>query len=329
MKWSYSDSNTFYHCRRLYYLSDILANANARDSLRRRAYYIKNSMNFEMWAGHIVDKFMSKVLIPDINEGITIDFEVYAENAVEIGKKQFDFSKNGLYKNHTKTENTIDYCVLDIHELQLEYEEKQIEEVYEKVRQVVLNIPNIKMFNTQVSLYEYLLRNKGYLFPDITTTGFKIDEINIFPQIDLRISEHTIIDWKVSQSHISDYKRQMSIIGVAIHRSRKKRNETGENPRKLDYGDIVIIEVNLLKGTITQHKFTEDIANNTYDHIYLNAKDISLLRSPECKPSYETMMRFEQIEGDCSRCKFYNLCTHLTVNKHNYNESEYLRTLAD
>lgn len=330
MKWSYSDSNNFFKCRRLYYLSSVLANAIAKDPLRRRAYFIKNSMNFDMWAGHIVDKFMSKILIPAINNELEINFEEYAGLAVEIGKKQFKFSANKLYENSNKSEGDIEYCVLDIHELKTPYDESEIEKVYEKVRMTILNFPKINMFNTNISLFQHLCNNKGRLFPDISNTGFAIDNINVFPQIDLRVSGATFIDWKVSQSQISDYSRQLSIIGLVAYENRKKRNQTGENLRKLDYEDILLYEVNLIKGTIKQHSFNESIANNVYDHIFLNSRDIGLIRQTDDKPSYTTMIKYEQTEGHgCSFCKFYDLCTHLTVSKHNYDEAAYFKSIID
>lgn len=330
MKWSYSDSNCFFQCRRLYYLSSVLANSISKDTLRRRAYFVKNSMNFDMWAGHIVDKFISKILIPAINDGLEINFDEYAALAVEIGKKQFDFSANKLYESSNKTEGDIEYCVLDIHELNKPYDESEIGKVYEKVRLAILNFPKIMMFNTNVSLYQHLCNNKDWLMPDITNTGFAIDSINVFPQIDLRVSGATFIDWKVSQSQISDYSRQLSIIGLVVYENRKKRNQTGENPRKLDYDHISLFEVNLIKGTIKQHTFNENIANNVYDHIFLNSRDISLIRQKDDKPSYVTMIKYEQTEGHgCSLCKFYDLCTHLTNSKHNYDEAAYFKSLTD
>ena len=329
MKWSYSDSNNFFKCRRLYYLSSVLANAIAKDQLRRRAYFIKNSMNFDMWAGHIVDKFMSKILIPAINDGFEINFEEYAVLAVEIGKRQFEFSKYRLYETSNKTEGDIEFCVLDIHELKMPYDEAEIEKVYEKVKQAILSFPKIKMLNTEAPLYQHLCNNKEWLMPDISNTGFAIDNINIFPQIDLRVSATTFIDWKVSQSQISDYSRQLSIIGLVAYENRKKRNQTGENLRKLNYEDIVLLEVNLIKGTTKHHPFNENIANNVYDHIYLNSRDIGLIRQKDDKPSYATMIKYEQTEGHgCNFCKFYSLCTHLTISKHN-DEAEYFKSLTD
>lgn len=330
MKWSYSDSNNFFKCRRLYYLSSVLANSIAKDPLRKRAYFVKNTMNFDMWAGHIVDKFISKILIPAINDGLEINFEEYAALAVEIGKRQFEFSKLRLYESSSKTEGDIDYCVLDIHELNKSYREEEIENVYEKAKQAILNFPKIKMFNTEVYLYQHLCNNKGWLIPDISNTGFTIDNINVFPQIDLRVSSSSFIDWKVSQSQISDYTRQLSIIGLVAYENRKKQNKTGKNLRKLHYDDIVLLEVNLIKGTLKQHTFNENIANNVYDHIFLNSRDISLIRQKDDKPSFETMLKYEQTEGNgCAFCKFYSLCTHLTISKHNYDEAAYFKSLTD
>ena len=52
-----------------------------------------------MWPGSIVDKVMEKKVIPLVIDKKPIDFNLIADEAVELAKKQFIFSENKRYND--------------------------------------------------------------------------------------------------------------------------------------------------------------------------------------------------------------------------------------
>src|SRR5690606_8008765 len=97
--WSYSAVNTLRQCNRKYYFSNILATHGRKNPMRRKAYELKKMQTLTMWKGSLVDKFMEKTIIPAIKAKQSLDFELLAQEAVELAQRQFLFSKAKGYSD--------------------------------------------------------------------------------------------------------------------------------------------------------------------------------------------------------------------------------------
>lgn len=329
MKWSNSTVSLLRQCGRKFFFANILANYSRKDKLKRKAFELKQMQDIRMWQGSVVDKIMETKIIPAIANKQTLDFELFAEQAIDLAKRRFRFSKEKWYldDNITKTDAGEDFCILDIHESGTTHTEEEIQIAYDNIRNSILNIPNIIMPNNKTFLLNYL-KNAGLLIPNITTWQVAIEDALVKPQIDLVLysnnAKPTIIDWKVSDSWVSDYAQQLEIIGLLVYLKRL------ENPDKEPFGyeDIKLFEVNLFKGAVKEHAFTDSIAADTIDYINLTSSDIKLIKK-EIKDDSLTIKDFDTTDNQstCEMCNFKPLCSFLIKNKFQYDENTYFQSL--
>ena len=331
MKWTYSESNVFRQCRRKFFLGEVLPTHHHNNALRRKAFELKNTLNLKMWAGTVVDKYLSHELIPAIKQNQSLDFDRFAEEAVGLAKDQFNFSAQGLYHTTTKEAAGIVYCILDIHESAQPYTPSDLDKAYATIRQSILNIPQIRMPNEQL-LLDYL-QQAFSLYPDVTTRHTRIEGAFVAPQIDLLAyvqGKPVVFDWKVSLSETSDYSRQLVIIGLTILRH---RNLVKRDKRPYQHSDIRLFEVNLIQdgGYVREHAFTQERANDILDDINLSSGDIRQLTQDRL-PSAIPITDFAGNEHGgylCDTCPFYTLCTFLNLQNNQYDENAYAEFVRD
>lgn len=320
VRWSYSTINTLKTCGRKYYFAQVMATHGRKVPERRKAYELKKMQNLLMWQGSVVDKFMEKTIIPAIRDKKELDFSAFATAAVTMAKNQFLFSRAKAYTDAglKKSEADNEFCILDLHELGKTYSETELAEAYGTIYQAVENIPLIKM--PDGSLLLTFLKECSQLVPNVTNWKVEIEKAMVSPQIDL-IAYHNfkpvVIDWKLSESYVSDYSKQLVICGITVY---LKRIEMGKVPYQ--YSDISLYEVNLLKGTVKQHEFSNEIVNAMTDEIAGTAKDLSLLQV-----SYEDAdpddYWITDNDATCKLCSFRPLCIYLLTNENEYDEKSY------
>jgi len=288
--------------------------------VRRKAYELKKMQNLAMWKGSVVDKFMEKTIIPCIRDKKDLDFSLFATQAVELAKSQFLFSQAKAYGDTglKKGEADNEFCILDIHEAGKVYSETEISEAYQTIQLAIENIPNIKMPDGTL-LISYL-KNCNQLLPNVTNWKVEIENARLTPQIDLIAYQNynpVVIDWKLSDSDISDYSRQLIICGITVF---LKRIEGGKTPYK--YSDIQLYEVNLLNGNVKQHEFSEERINDITDYINQTGQDLALLSLSYEEADIEDYELTEN-ESSCKMCGFRPLCAYLFLNENTYDEKSY------
>jgi hypothetical protein len=328
VSWSYTTVNTFRQCNRKFYFLDVLARHERKDLVRRKAYELKSMQNLKMWAGSVVDKFLEVTLIPKIRDKAELNFATLAAEAVALAKNQFEFSKNGLYKDGglKKGEVGSQFCILDIHEVNAPYTESELAEAFDNIRQAIENFPQIRMPDG-VLLIDFL-NACNRLTPNVNNWLVYVEKARVKPQMDL-LALHSwkpvVMDWKLSASFSSDYSRQLIISGITVFL--KRLESTDKKP--YTYGDIRLYEVNLLKGEVKQHEFTEEKVHELINYITLTAEDIFLLKGDSEGEDLPDIDNFEFTDdpGLCSSCNFQTLCTYLLENKNKYDEKLYLKSI--
>jgi hypothetical protein len=325
VKWAYTTVNTWRECNRKYYFASILANHNRKNLIRRKAYELRAMQNLTMWKGSVVDKFLELNIIPKIAEKQELDFQGLSEQAVEFAKKQFRFSENKLYNNPELKKGDIEgeYCILDIHETCQPFTEQEVAECYDDIRKAILNIPTITLLDGR-HLVE-ILKEANWLLPNVEDRLVYVGNAIVKPQMDLLASYNwkpIIIDWKLSDSMVSDYARQLQICGLTIY---KKRLDTPGKPPYL-FEDIQLFEINLLKASSKQHDFNQDIYNNIIDYITLTSRDIALLTGDDIDVE-DFELTNNQVS--CKNCNFRLLCGYLIKNNNTYDEGSYLKSVPD
>ena len=320
VKWSYSSINTLRQCNRRYYYANILATHGRKDPLRRKAYELKAMQTLQMWRGSVVDKFLELVLIPAITSKGVLDFAQLSDQAVEMAKAQFRYSKNKGYTDPQQKKGH-DFCVLNIHEIGTPYQESDIEECYGMIKAAIVNFPSICMPDGE-RLLDYLYRCNG-LTPNVNNYVVEIGNARLMPQIDLVAIcdwKPVVMDWKLSASYTSDFSRQLIICGLTIYLRRLQKADKAP----YQYSDIKLYEVNLFKGTVKEHIFSKDAVTDLYDRIALTTRDIQLLKDGIAGEAEIENYEITDDEGLCSTCNFQTLCSYLFTNKNQYDEKSYL-----
>lgn len=310
--WDNTAVNNLRECNRKYYFSQLLASKTRSHALPRKVHELKKMQNLSMWQGSVVDHFMETVIIPKIAAKEVLNFEALAEEAVILAKKQFEYSRLAVYTDpiEGKLETTAEFCILDIHELGKPYQEKEVAEVYNNIREAILRLPEIFMPDGQTLLG--FLQQCNSLTPNVYTWKIEIEQAVVKPQIDLlALSDWkpVIIDWKLSRSYTADYARQLTICGLVVYLKRMS------NPEKkpYQYEDIRLFEVNLFKGTVKQHEFSEERANSMIDEINLSSQDILLLLGENEVPDIDDFEGTDN-DGSCKMCNFRSICAFLYLN---------------
>lgn len=331
--WSQSSTITFRICQQKYFFSHVLAKNHKNSSpINKQAYWLKKSVNLEMWAGNVVDTIMNNYVMPIFQQGEIPDFDIMDQEAISLLKRQWLFSKEGKYKFVTESNAKDDYCVLDIHENDEPYTRKELEIVGERVRQSIRNIPKIELSNGELLIN--LLRNADWIAPNLNNRSVKIGNTVVTPQIDLLFwhgSTQYVVDWKVSNAKNSDYSKQLGVIGTVIYRKREEEFRKMEGNTwmyDLKNKNIALLEVNLLDGNIKEHPFTPSIYGELVDYVSHTSRDFELLskgRKPNEIPLNEYLQTESVDDYTCLTCTFQHLCNFLIEHSNEYFTTENYR----
>jgi hypothetical protein len=268
--------------------------------------------------------------MPRIKDKRPVDYAEVAELAVDLAKRQFKFSEEKLYTIKENTESRVgaDYCILDIHDTNVPYTDEALLKVYSSIKKIIMGIPEIIM--PDGTLLVDFLAKASFMIPNLRGWSFEFENVRISPQLDLFMfvdNKAIVLDWKVSESDVSDYSRQLVIGGITVFDTYRKKAIEGKG-RKLGFSDIRLIEVNLFKKSVKEHPFNRQVVDECIDYIYLNSEDIEKLT--EGKPFNELNIEdfpMTDKESTCMFCKFRSLCIDVLTNS-KYHEKTYDNTVS-
>lgn len=330
LEWSFSALSTLRKCNRMYYFQYLAPSHHFTNPLRRKAHELKKSKSLLMWRGSVVDKIMELEIMPRIKDKQPVDYSEIAVMAVELAERQFKFSEDKLYRVKENSESKVgaDYCILDVHDTNVAYTENDLAKVYSSIKEIIHSIPLIAMPDGSL-LVDFLAR-ASFIIPNLKGWHFEFENVRISPQLDLFMfvdNKAIVLDWKVSESDVSDYSRQLVIGGITVLDTYRRKSSEGKG-RKLSFNDIRLIEVNLLKQSAKEHSFNKQVADECIDYIYLNSDDVEMLTDGK---SFDQLniedFPITDKEGTCMFCKFRSLCTKILTNNNQYHEKTYDHTV--
>lgn len=285
-----------------------------------------------MWQGTLIDNFFSKRIISIYKDKQVPDFKSLSDELVDIAKRQFAFSEKRLYrdKSLSKTKAGDAFQILDIHECGAIYSEEDLLNVYNKIKEIVQQIPDYSSPEEGKTLHEYLV-SSSYLQPDVKYWSYEFEGVKLNPQIDLirhKGKSIHVVDWKVSDSNTSDYSKQLYLAGiVAFHNIKKSNIEKKWSLPKLE--DFSLFEINLMNGNRREHPFTKESTAGALDYVYQFKDEQEQLSGNKNwnDLNIEDYMTTDKRET-CVFCKFKPLCIHLIQNNFKYDESEYYKLVS-
>jgi len=195
MKFSFSSERCFRRCQQQYYLREILACHNAKDPLRREAFVLKQLKTVELWRGSLVHRGIQKFILPALEAGLRVRWNVVADETVAMARRQIQFSAERKYrqKGLSKTAAGDDYCALLSHELGNEVTDKEFGDVEGVIRTAYSNLAALSEFWVG-------LRGVRRFFAEVPLVS-EYEGVKVEGHVDLMyfrgFGRPTIIDWKL------------------------------------------------------------------------------------------------------------------------------------
>src|SRR4051812_21633623 len=98
MKFSFSSERYFRRCQQQYYLREFLACHNAKDPLRREAFVLKQLKTVELWRGSLVHRGIQKFVLPALEAGLPVNWNVVGDETIQMARRQLQFSAERKYR---------------------------------------------------------------------------------------------------------------------------------------------------------------------------------------------------------------------------------------
>jgi hypothetical protein len=117
MFWSITESRTFRRCQRQWYYKNFLANANAKDPVRRTAYLLGKLQSISAWRGNVVDAVISETVLPAVRAKRTVNLGDVRHHARALFDRQLAFARRhalhepGLKPSRLEGEFAAFYCM--------------------------------------------------------------------------------------------------------------------------------------------------------------------------------------------------------------------------
>lgn len=303
MKWSISTHNCFRRCQKQYFFSQTMASHNAKDTLRREAFILKQLSSLDEWRGSLIHKALEEYLAPSLQQHQIISVKELIEQTISLAKKQFEFSKKKNYRdaNISKKAAGNSFLALRCHEYDIIIPQTFIDDLYQEIKQCY------EYLYSQERFIQFLQQGNDYFTECLIQ--FKIHNCLVSAKLDLVMNygknKLCIIDWKISRSKTSDYSKQLNLYALAALNKWKWKKYNPE--------DLLLVEANIFQGKLTKHYVNEDSINTIDNLIYQSISQIKSL-SGDSKYNLDSLEDYDYANSplSCEYCNFQQMCVRLT-----------------
>lgn len=308
MKWSYSMSRIFKRCPRQWYFSQHVSNINSKDPFRNEAFYAKQLKSIYAWRGGIVDTVIEQIIVPALNAKKLPSIESVLYYSMDLLERQLKFGVEQKYKenNLSKTNIGVDYCAFYDIEYIGSLDDNQIKQAKKDVKISLDNLLTSELLKKIVQDNEYVIAQRSISFPleDLT--------VNCTPDMIVFFKEKPplIIDWKVHAFATTDYWLQLGIYALALSKSKIHK----DFPEKIEHyirdsTKIQIIEYQLLKNTVRNHRISDDDIGDILDYIYQTGSDmLRFINGRRVSQTNIYDIPTTLSPERCERCNFKKMC---------------------
>ncbi|MEH2025200.1 PD-(D/E)XK nuclease family protein [Nostoc sp.] len=303
MKWSISTHNCFRRCQKQYFFSQTMASHNAKDTLRREAFILKQLSSLDEWRGSLIHKALEEYLAPSLQQHQIISVNELIEQTISLAKKQFEFSKQKKYRdaNMSKKAAGDSFLALRHHDYDIIIPQTFIDDLYKEIKQCY------EYLYSQERFIQFLQRGNDYFTECLIQ--FNIHNCPVSAKLDLVMdygkNKLCVIDWKISRSKTSDYSKQLNLYALAALNKWKWKKYNPE--------DLLLVEANIFQGKLTKHYVNEDSINTIDNFIYQSISQIKAL-SGDSKYNLDNLEDYDYANShlSCEYCNFQQMCVRLT-----------------
>ena len=308
MKWSKSSAQCFRRCQRQWFYRHQLANARAKDPLRRQAYLLSKLQSIPQWRGRIVDDTIGATVI----QGLRQHRRVTLSQATEFAMHRFDAQletarahlvrEDGFRPAAPEVKDT--FAAFQVMEYEGDIPELEIEKARRQVKDALRALFVMEEIKEQIK--------RGVQHLDQRSLSFKFAGVSIQAIPDLIVfyedQPPLILDWKVHAFGFFDAFQQLVLYAMALTRC-KPHKDFPSSLSDVSAGDIALLEVQLLNQLVRQHVATEEAVKTVEEEIAASAYAMRRIVNGR-KPQAIDINALEGAYGPeaCSRCQFRKLC---------------------
>ena len=306
MRWSYSASRSFLKCQRQWFFNNIVANAIAKDSFRKRAYLLSKLQSISAWRGSIVDHVLSETLIPNLNHGVYSDPQDVKNRARDLFDRQLAYARR-----HPITDLGLqvskegdDFAVFHVMEYEGEILEHEIEQAWCEIETALINLFSLDDIN-------YILNSSDYIVSQRPLQFRLMDDVTVLAYPDVIAfrgdAPPTIIDWKVHTFGTNDAWLQLAIYAIAL--SRCNPHVDFPSGFEIQSQELALYEVQLLTNIVRKHSLEEEQIVEAEEYMLSSAYEIACLTeggkyTDLNVEDFRTTVHTET----CQRCAFRAIC---------------------
>lgn len=302
MKWSFSEHLTFRECPRKWYFAYKLANANStKEPIKKESFYLSKLQSIDAWRGNLVDKVISKKIVPSITSGAVIS----VDQAVCEAKIAFDnellFAQEKRWRENGAKTSDDNYVALQ--GLEREDTEELLKQAWIDIETAVTN------FYQMTEIWD-LLTTASYLKPQERLSFYHYENyVNCMPDLILLFSNEdpVLVDWKVHKYGVKDYRQQLALYALALTQStfgKKYPMElAGVQPI-----DVRLREVQLLTKKVHPHDLLDFEITEIKNLISTSARKMRLMLADNDKDFTYLDVPTTEYAEKCQRCSFEPIC---------------------
>lgn len=306
MWWSISEAKRFRRCQRQWYYKNIVASAVSRDPRRREAHRLSQLESLQAWRGNLVDQTITRVLIPALRQNKRITLEQVKRFAMRLFDRQLEYARTHRVDDaHFNGKDAGDaFAALHAFEYDGVISDDAIAEARSEVCKALSNLFMLQEIKAPLRQATQLIAQRALVFAHSDVSVRAVPDLIAFYKEDSPV----IIDWKVHTYGLQDAWLQLAVYVLALSRCRP-HSDFPVPAKAWEMGQIRILEVQLLKNELREHKLEEEDFERTESYIAESASQITLLRDNrnfgDLKPEEFLVTAYPET---CDSCPFRRIC---------------------
>lgn len=306
MIWSVSDSKTFKRCQRQWYYKKFLANARAKDAVRRKAYLLSKLQSISAWRGNVVDRVISEQFLLAVRVKRPISLAVVKQHARNIFHQQLSCARRHQLHDPAFSPSALGSAFSAFHCMEYEgrISEEEIDQAWTEVEVALGNLFEMHDLLSRLKSATYVIDQRALTFVHSGMTVRAVPDVIAFYDE----APPLIVDWKVHAFGLQDALFQLTTYALALTRCSPHRDFPTTLGR-WSARDVQLSEVQLLTNQIRQYSLSEEDLERTEAYIAESAVQMALAsegkKNLELQASDFPATRSPDV---CQRCPYRSLC---------------------
>lgn len=305
--WSYSNSRLFRRCQRQWYFKTYVAEARAKDPVRREAFILSKLQSLYAWRGSIVDQVILMRYVQTLKRGQQPSRSDLLRYAKEVFDRQLKFALAHRVREAGMkvTEAGDGFAAFYAVEYGQSITQEEIDSAWYDVECALTNLLGMKDLTVRLLAASHLIPQRSLTF---TYDGIKAQGT---PDLLAFYTDKAplIVDWKVHTFASQDYRLQLALYALAITNCNPHK-DFPEMPHIYEPIDIELTEVQLLTCQQRHHRLTHAEIEAASNYLARSALDMSLAVDvdSEDEPISVDDLPATSNPEDCQHCPFRSMC---------------------